>query len=163
MVRTEITVQLTEELRRLLDAEAARRGISGSALIREAIASHLREAGEAAVTAKIVEGYRRIPPTTPDGWGDLEAAGDHATRELFQRFDAEERAAGEGGGSKGRDLVVGTRRRTEVPIDEDDGMPEPCALSLGNISAIRKALCTERITRPRQTPPSTRLRTATVC
>jgi predicted DNA-binding protein len=97
MARTETMVQLTDELRQLLDAEAERRGISRSALIREAIASHLKETGEAAVTEKIVEGYRRIPPTTPDDWGGLEAAGDHATRELLQRLDAEERASGEGG------------------------------------------------------------------
>jgi hypothetical protein len=90
-------VQLTEELRHLLDVEAERRGISRSALIREAIVSHLREAGEAAVTGRIVEGYRRIPPTTPDGWGDLEAAGDRAARELLQRLDAEERASGQDG------------------------------------------------------------------
>lgn len=35
---------------------------------------------------------------------------------------------------------------TEVPLDQDDGMPEPCALTLDNVTAIRLALCTRRIT-----------------
>lgn len=36
---------------------------------------------------------------------------------------------------------------TEVPLDEADGMPGPCVLTLDNSSLIRKALCTDRITR----------------
>jgi mRNA interferase MazF len=35
---------------------------------------------------------------------------------------------------------------TEVPLDEDDGMPEPCVLTLDNVATIRVSLCTERIT-----------------
>lgn len=34
---------------------------------------------------------------------------------------------------------------TEVALDEDDGMPVPCVLSLDNVSLIRPSLCTERI------------------
>ena len=36
---------------------------------------------------------------------------------------------------------------TEVRLDESDGMPSPCVLSLDNVSVIRKALCTTVITR----------------
>jgi mRNA interferase MazF len=36
---------------------------------------------------------------------------------------------------------------TEVPLDESDGMPAACCLTLDNVTAIRSALCTERITR----------------
>ena len=36
---------------------------------------------------------------------------------------------------------------TEVGLDEVDGMPAPCVLTLDNLSSIRPALCTERITR----------------
>lgn len=36
---------------------------------------------------------------------------------------------------------------TEVGLDETDGMPRACVLALDNVSVIRKALCTERITR----------------
>jgi len=35
---------------------------------------------------------------------------------------------------------------TEVALDEDDGMPTPCVLSLDNLSLIRPSLCTEHIT-----------------
>ncbi len=38
---------------------------------------------------------------------------------------------------------------TEVALDEADGMPRPCVLSLDNVTVIRKAMCTERITRLR--------------
>ena len=43
---------------------------------------------------------------------------------------------------------VTTRRRdipTEVNLDVDDGMPQPCAASLDNIRVVPKAWCTERI------------------
>jgi mRNA-degrading endonuclease toxin of MazEF toxin-antitoxin module len=36
---------------------------------------------------------------------------------------------------------------TEVSLDEADGMPAPCVLTLDNVSVIRKSLCTQRITR----------------
>lgn len=35
---------------------------------------------------------------------------------------------------------------TEVALDESDGMPEPCVLSLDNTQPIVKAFCTEPIT-----------------
>lgn len=35
---------------------------------------------------------------------------------------------------------------TEVALDERDGMPAPCALAVDNITVIRSALCTSRIT-----------------
>ena len=36
---------------------------------------------------------------------------------------------------------------TEVPLDDTDGMPARCVLSADNVTVIRPALCTERITR----------------
>lgn len=46
--------------------------------------------------------------------------------------------------------VPATRRirgiPTEVVLDEGDGMPERCALTLDNVSTIRAALCTQLIT-----------------
>jgi mRNA interferase MazF len=36
---------------------------------------------------------------------------------------------------------------TEVKLDEDDGMPEPCALSFDNITTMPKSLLTTRICR----------------
>lgn len=87
-------VQLTDDLLDLLDREAAKREVSRSALIRDILEEHLRDEREAEISRQIVEGYRRIPPGTPDEWGDLEAQGDRATKELMRELDAEERAAG---------------------------------------------------------------------
>lgn len=35
---------------------------------------------------------------------------------------------------------------TEVALDTDDGVPEPCVVSLDNVQPLAKALLTERIT-----------------
>lgn len=35
---------------------------------------------------------------------------------------------------------------TELPLDTDDGMPEPCAATFDNLRPIRRSLLTERIT-----------------
>jgi Arc/MetJ-type ribon-helix-helix transcriptional regulator len=87
-------VQLTDDLVRELDAAATARGLSRSALIREAVEAFLANDREAAIDRAIVEGYTRIPPGTPDEWGDLEALSDHAARETLARLDREEREAG---------------------------------------------------------------------
>ncbi len=94
MARIQTMVQLSDELRAALDAEAKRLGVSRSALIREAIEERLHESSERDLTQRIVAGYTRIPPAFPDKWGSLEDAGDVATLELAQRLDAEERAQG---------------------------------------------------------------------
>lgn len=96
MARTQTIVQMNDELLALLDREAARRGVSRSALIRDAVAAYLADAAESEVTRQIVEGYRRVPPGRPDEWGDLGLLSDRSTLETMQRLDAEERAAGLG-------------------------------------------------------------------
>lgn len=88
-------VQLNEELLALLDREAARRGTSRSALIRTAVAAFLHDEREAEIDRQILEGYRRIPPATPDAWGEPRADGAE-TAVMLERLDAEERAAGFG-------------------------------------------------------------------
>ncbi|MGH9035673.1 MAG: CopG family transcriptional regulator, partial [Acidimicrobiia bacterium] len=55
MARTQTMVQLSDELIGLVDAEAARRGVSRSALIREAIAEHLAASHQVVITRQIVE------------------------------------------------------------------------------------------------------------
>lgn len=87
-------VQLTDRLLRLLDRHAALRGISRSALIRTALEEFLRKDHEAVVGQEIVAGYKRIPPITPDEWGDLSQVTEHATVDVLQRLNAEERAEG---------------------------------------------------------------------
>lgn len=87
-------VQLNDELLGLLDEEASRRGVSRSALIRGALEESLRGAREAKIAGEIVRGYQRIPPATPDEWGDLETQSDEANADLLHRLDAEEKASG---------------------------------------------------------------------
>lgn len=88
-------VQLSEELVQLLDDQAATQGVSRSSLIRDLLKRALAEQEAAAVGRRIAEGYERVPPATPDEWGDLRDATDRAAVELLQRLDAEERASGE--------------------------------------------------------------------
>jgi mRNA interferase MazF len=55
---------------------------------------------------------------------------------------------------------------TEVELDSADGMPAPCALALDNLTVIRVALCTKRITRlgpARMVAVCEALRHATAC
>ncbi len=87
-------VQLTNELVERLDDESARRGVSRSAVIREAVEEHLAHSGDDVIARRIVDGYTMLPPITPDEWGSIERGGDVSARELSQRLDAEERAAG---------------------------------------------------------------------
>lgn len=87
-------VQLTDELVSLLDAEADRRGVSRSALIREVLDRYLKEGREAEVGRRIVEGYRRFPQAALDEWGNLGALADRSTAETLKRLDTEEREAG---------------------------------------------------------------------
>lgn len=96
MVRTQTIVQLNDRLVEELDAEAARRGLSRSALVREALEQHLAEQRERSIGQQIADGYRRIPPATPDEWGHLEPLADEAAAELLHRLDAEERQQGHG-------------------------------------------------------------------
>lgn len=86
-------VQLTDELVELLDRRAARDGVSRSQVIRIAIEAYLGEDREREIDRQIIEGYRRIPPDTPDEWGDVGAWHDaiQANRRAVQ---AEEREAG---------------------------------------------------------------------
>ena len=94
MARVQTMVQLSRELVESLDREAERRRISRSALIRDALEAFLAEDREAAIGRRIAEGYERVPPATPDEWGDLSALTDAGSVDLLQRLDAEEREAG---------------------------------------------------------------------
>jgi predicted transcriptional regulator len=94
MPRTQTLVQLTDDLVALLDEEAAERGVSRSALIREVLADHLAQRRQVSIAAAIIDGYRRIPPATPDAWGDATRLTDQATVDLLKRLDAEEERDG---------------------------------------------------------------------
>ncbi len=87
-------VQLSDELLSSLDREAARRRVSRSALVRDVLEDFLAGDREAQIARRIVEGYERIPPATPDAWGDQHAVTDESAVDLLHRLDAEEREAG---------------------------------------------------------------------
>lgn len=62
-MRTQTMVQLNRTLLELLDARAARDGVSRSQLIRDAVESYLDEDAEAAALQRVVEGYACTPET----------------------------------------------------------------------------------------------------
>ena len=94
MARVQTMVQLSEDLVEILDEEAQRQGVSRSALIRGVLEESLAGQRQAAVGRKIADGYRRVPPATPDESGDVARLTDTATTDMLHRLDAEERAAG---------------------------------------------------------------------
>ncbi|CAN5647454.1 hypothetical protein BH24ACT15_BH24ACT15_14570 [soil metagenome] len=87
-------VHLTEELIERADAEARKRSVSRSALIREALGAFLADSTDAAIDRRMQQGYDAIPQATTDDWGDLASLADRSTRELMKRLAVEERAAG---------------------------------------------------------------------
>ncbi len=62
-MRTQTMVQLNRALLEILDARAARDGISRSQLIRDAVMSYLERDAETAALQRVVDGYARIPET----------------------------------------------------------------------------------------------------
>jgi metal-responsive CopG/Arc/MetJ family transcriptional regulator len=90
IARRQILVQLSDDLVSLLDGVAARRGVSRSALIREAIESHLHDEQEAEIDRQIVEAYKRMPQTEEEiEWAE------RGLSEMLRRMDEEEERAGE--------------------------------------------------------------------
>lgn len=59
-------VQLNRALLDLLDARAARDGVSRSQLIRDAVQAYLDADMEAAALQRVVDGYARTPETDED-------------------------------------------------------------------------------------------------
>lgn len=86
--RAQTLVQLTDELVEQLSRVAARRGTSRSQVIRELLEAGLRDERRAAVTQRLVAGYRRAPQA--DAWGDLEAWTAENTRRNLAALAAEE-------------------------------------------------------------------------
>ena len=85
MPRTPTLVQLNDRLLQLLDARAAREGVSRSHLIREAVERLLDVDVRAQVDQAIVDGYTRVP----QAGDDLQAFRDHSSAETFHRLAQE--------------------------------------------------------------------------
>ena len=94
VARTQTLVQLNDTLLAALDQRAARRGVSRSQVIREAIEAHLGDDHDAEISRRIIDGYERLPQATSDEWGDLHEVAAASARHVHQRLDAEEQAAG---------------------------------------------------------------------
>jgi hypothetical protein len=83
MARRETLVQLTEELVDALDEISATRGVRRSALIREVLQTFVAAEDVGEKERLLVDGYTRLPPDTPDEWGDLAKWGDAAAADAY--------------------------------------------------------------------------------
>lgn len=90
--RTQTLVQLTDELRELLDRRAIRDGVSRSKLIRDLLEQALVDERSSGRDRELIEGYSRVPQTEArDAWGDLDAWSDANARRNLAALDDEER------------------------------------------------------------------------
>lgn len=99
MARKQVLVQLSEDMVRALDEEAARGDTSRSAILREAAESYLKQRDDARITQAIIDGYTRFPQELDDedqDWGSLFAEQEQASRELHRLLDEEDRRYGTG-------------------------------------------------------------------
>lgn len=94
VARSQTLVQLNDTLLAILDQRAARRGVSRSQVIREAVEAHLADDYDSEISRQIIAGYERTPQSTPDEWGDPAKFTAAAARDAHRRLDAEERGAG---------------------------------------------------------------------
>lgn len=94
MVRIQTIVQLTSEMVASLDVEAARTGVSRSALIRDAVESYLEASRDAQITAQLVAAYSATPQGVRDEWGEVAEEMRANTTRTLQRLDQEEEDAG---------------------------------------------------------------------
>jgi hypothetical protein len=82
VARRQTLVQLTDDLVDVLDAIAAKQGVTRSALIRTVLEGFVQDEDEAEKDRRMVEGYTRIPPGTPDEWGNLDDWAEWAARRI---------------------------------------------------------------------------------
>ncbi len=83
-------MQLNDELISMLDAIAAREGVSRSELVRRALERTYRAQLAQEIDRLIVDGYARVPAGTIDEWGNLTASADASLDETMRRLDAED-------------------------------------------------------------------------
>jgi metal-responsive CopG/Arc/MetJ family transcriptional regulator len=90
--RTQTLVQLTTELRDLLDRRAAQLGVSRSKLIRDLLERGLRQEGADEHSRRLAEAYARVPQADArDAWGDLDAWNELNARRNLAALAEEER------------------------------------------------------------------------
>jgi metal-responsive CopG/Arc/MetJ family transcriptional regulator len=90
--RTQTLVQLTDELRDLLDRRAARLGVSRSKLIRDLLEEGLARDRAHDHSRRLTEAYARVPQADArDAWGDLDAWSEANARRNLAALAAEEK------------------------------------------------------------------------
>lgn len=72
-MRTQVLVQLSDELIAVLDERAVTMGKSRSGLIREAVEHFMAESVQAEIDKLIIEGYRQVPAEAEDIWAKATA------------------------------------------------------------------------------------------
>lgn len=83
MARRQTLVQLTDELVDKLDELAHKEDISRSELVRRVLRDYVAREDEQEKVRRTIEGYKRIPPGTPDEWGDLDDWAEWSAREAI--------------------------------------------------------------------------------
>lgn len=82
MARRQTLVQLTDDLVIILDAIAAKRGVTRSALIRTVLESFVGREDEEEKDRRLIEGYTKFPPELEDEWGPLYPWAEDAAQRL---------------------------------------------------------------------------------
>lgn len=85
VARRQTLVQLTDDLVIVLDAIAAKQGVTRSALIRTVLENYVGREDEAEKDRRLIEGYTRIPPDREDEWGPLTPWAEDAARRLVMQ------------------------------------------------------------------------------
>lgn len=90
--RTQTLVQLTDELRDLLDRRAMRDGVSRSRLIRDLLERALAQERAGGYDRELIAAYSKAPQADArDAWGDLDSWTDANARRNLAALDDEER------------------------------------------------------------------------
>ena len=87
VARRQTLVQLTDDLVILLDAIAAKQGMTRSALIRSVLEGYVKEEDEAEKDRRMIEGYTRIPAWVshdPPEWGSLDDWAEQSLRDALE-------------------------------------------------------------------------------
>ena len=162
----QIAVRLDDELVAQVD-DLVRNGVvtSRSHAVRDGLKALVDQQRRRSVAEAIVEGYR---PVAPDRQRSrLERRGDHchdcrgavvtpAQGDIWWAEAEDQRrpvlvvTRSESIPVLNRILVAPVSRTvrgipTELPLDADDGLPEPCAASFDNLQPIRKSFLTDRV------------------
>jgi len=74
MARKQVLLQLTDDLVRRLDRVSKEKGLSRSAIVRDALERYVSRESEEEMDRRLIEGYTRFPPDGEfDAWSEQQA------------------------------------------------------------------------------------------